>query len=402
MKFRTLAALGCAAALAVTGVSVASAAPGGEGQTPPKVRFATYNAAMERSNAGDLIADLEAGDEQARAVAQVIQTNRPDVLLINEFDWDAAGEAADIFQEDYLEVGQGNRKPISYPYRYIDTVNTGVLSGFDLNHDGAISLPDDGQGFGFFEGQYAPMVLSMYPIDTEGIRTFQNFLWDDMPDNLLPYEWFNNPPVGAPAADSLRLSSKSHWDLPIQIGDETVHLLASHPTPPAFDDNQADRNKKRNHDEIRLWADYIKGGADAAYIYDDDGTFGGLEDGARFVLEGDQNTDPNDGDGIPGAIQQVLDLPEVTDPLPSSRGGVVNDRSPEHITDPKYDTSFFSSFNLRVDYVLPGNMNVANSKVYWPAAGPGAELVEASDHRMVWADVFVRTQPGTPGGPFPR
>jgi hypothetical protein len=389
MKFRGLAAAGCAVALAVTGVSGASAAPGGTDQTPPKVRFATYNVAFDKStSAGELIDVLQAGSADARSIAEVIQINRPDVLLVNEIDWDAAGEAADIFQEDYLEVGQNNQKPITYPYRYLDTVNTGVLSGSDLNHDGTIALPDDGHGFGLFEGQYGMLVLSMYPIDTAAVRTFQNFLWTDMPGNLLPYDWFDNPPVGPPASPTLRLSSKSHWDLPILIGDETVHLLASHPTPPAFDDNQADRNKRHNYDEIRFWSDYMKSGSDAAYIYDDNGVHGGLPQGAKFVMVGDQNTDPNDGDGLPGAIAQVLDLPMVTDPLPSSRGGVVNDRSPEHITDPKYDTSFFSSFNLRVDYVLPGNLKVGNSKVYWPAAGPGADLVTASDHRLVWADVF--------------
>ena len=33
-----------------------------------------------------------------------------------------------------------------------------------------------------------------------------------------------------------RLSSKSHWDVPLSIGGRTVHFLVSHPTPPVFDD----------------------------------------------------------------------------------------------------------------------------------------------------------------------
>ena len=56
----------------------------------------------------------------------------------------------------------------------------------------------------------------------------------------------------------LRLSCKIHWDVPVQIGSETVHFLVSHPTPPAFDGPE-DRNGRRNHDEIRFWADYIPG-----------------------------------------------------------------------------------------------------------------------------------------------
>jgi hypothetical protein len=59
----------------------------------------------------------------------------------------------------------------------------------------------------------------------------------------------------------LRLSSKSHWDVPIDIplGDgvtKRVHMLLHHPTPPAFDGEEG-RNLRRNHDEIRLFADYV-------------------------------------------------------------------------------------------------------------------------------------------------
>jgi phenylpropionate dioxygenase-like ring-hydroxylating dioxygenase large terminal subunit len=82
----------------------------------------------------------------------------------------------------------------------------------------------------------------------------QYFRWKDMPDALLP----DDPATPAPAdwysSDELnvfRLSSKSHWDLPIRIGKETVHFLVSHPTPPVFDGPE-DRNGTRNHDEIRF------------------------------------------------------------------------------------------------------------------------------------------------------
>ena len=66
-----------------------------------------------------------------------------------------------------------------------------------------------------------------------------------------PRDWYS-PEV----LRSLRLSSKSHWDLPVRIGRRTVHVLASHPTPPTFDGPE-DRNGTRNHDEIRFWAEYV-------------------------------------------------------------------------------------------------------------------------------------------------
>ncbi len=64
--------------------------------------------------------------------------------------------------------------------------NTGIPSGFDLDNNGSIGGPNDAFGFGFFPGQYGMAVYSMHPIDFGNIRTFQLFLWKDMPGALLP------------------------------------------------------------------------------------------------------------------------------------------------------------------------------------------------------------------------
>ncbi len=118
----------------------------------------------------------------------------------------------------------------------------------------------------------------------------------------------------------LPLSSKSHWDVPIDVDGEVVHVLASNPTAPTSDGAE-DRNGLRNADEIRFWADYVDG-AETSWIVDDAGVAGGLDPDAEFVIVGDLNADPVDGDSLPGAIQQLLDLDRVQDPLPSSDGAV--------------------------------------------------------------------------------
>jgi len=122
-----------------------------------------------------------------------------------------------------------------------------------------------------------------------------------MPGALLPV----NPATGQPWFSSaqlevVRLSSKSHWDVPIDFYGRTVHFLVSHPTPPVLDGPE-DRNGRRNFDEIRFWVDYLRPGRAARYIYDDAGVTGGLQAGAPFVIAGDQNSDPLDGDSVPGA-----------------------------------------------------------------------------------------------------
>jgi len=388
------------AMLATVALTVAMVPMAATGAEPEPVRFATFNASLNRFNAGDLADDLSTLDNaQAKVIAEIIQRTRPDVVLINEFDFDPL--ALDLFRQNYLEVSQRGAEPIEYLDSFIAPSNTGIPSGHDLNNDGTIGGADDAFGFGFFPGQFGMAVLSRYPI--VGTRTFQNFLWKDMPDALLPVD----PATGASwySADELadfRLSSKSHWDVEIQIGRQQVHFLASHPTPPVFDGDE-DRNGTRNHDEIRFWADYVIPSRDN-YIYDDEGVAGGIERGEPFVIAGDQNSDPLDGDSIPGSIQQLLEHPRInTKQTPTSSGGIwaaetqnaINDL---HLSDPAEDTADFGEppGNLRADYVLPSKqLRIVDSAVFWPAEGEqffeltGTFPFPSSDHRLVWVDVMV-------------
>lgn len=372
---------------------------------PVGVRFATFNASLNRNSAGQLISDLSTpNNAQAKTIAEIIQRTRPEVLLINEFDFDANGTAANLFRQNYLSVSQNDAEPITYNYFFVASSNTGIPSGRDFNNNGVIGGPDDAFGFGFFPGQFGMAVYSMYPIQYDEVRTFQNFLWKDMPGALLPID----PATGEPWYDEgdlaiFRLSSKSHWDVPIAIGSKTVHFLVSHPTPPVFDGPE-DRNGTRNFDEIRLWADYISP-RKGDYIYDDEGRSGGLKPGELFVIAGDQNSDPNDGDSIPGSIQLLLDHPLInTKVTPDSEGGpeaavLQGGANTTHISDPANDTADFADTapgNLRADYVLPRKtLQISDSEVFWPLTTDpffyltGVFPFPSSDHRLVWVDVRV-------------
>ena len=368
------------------------------------LRFATFNASLNRTRAGQLVEDLSTPDNaQARNVAETIQRADPDVVLVNEFDYDPA--AVDLFRDNYLEVGHNGAPPVDFPYSFVAPSNTGIPSGHDLDNNGTVGGGNDAFGFGEYAGQYGMVVYSKYPIATQRVRTFQTFRWADMPGALLP----DDPATSAPAdwyspaelAD-VRLSSKSHWDVPIRIGAETVHFLVSHPTPPVFDGAE-DRNGKRNFDEIGFWADYVAGGRSASYIYDDRGGRGGLSRGASFVIAGDQNSDPLDGDSVPGAIQQLLDHPAVNDSnAPTSAGGpeaaaLQGGINTTHESDPAYDTADFADTNpgnLRADYVLPSqDLRIIGSAVFWPTTDSplyrltGAFPFPTSDHRLVWVDL---------------
>ncbi len=200
-------------------------------------------------------------------------------------------------------------------------MNTGVPSGVDLDHDGTIAnepgargYGNDAFGFGLFPGQYGMVIYSKFPIAVRDIRRFGKVLWKNMPRALLPLKDDGTSWYSPEALAVLRLSSKDHWDVPVRVNGRTIHLLASHPTPPAFDGPE-DRNGKRNHDEIRLWADYLTGGNAASYL----GTDAKLAPPAEFVILGDLNSDPVDGGSMPGSIDQLLKHPRVdTRLIPSS------------------------------------------------------------------------------------
>jgi len=377
-----------------------------EDRADSTLRFATFNASLNRTRAGQLVEDLSTpGNTQASNVAETIQRVDPDVVLINEFDYDPP--AVDLFRDNYLEVGHHGAQPVDYPYSYVAPSNTGVPSGHDLDNNGTVGGGNDAFGFGAYAGQYGMVVYSKYPIDTSRVRTFQTFRWADMPSAMLP----DDPATDAPAdwyspaeLEDVRLSSKSHWDVPIRVGRETVHFLVSHPTPPVFDGPE-DRNGTRNFDEIRFWADYVSGGHRARYIYDDQGKRGGLHPEATFVIAGDQNSDPLDGDSVPGAIQQLLDHPRVNErDAPTSDGGpeasaLQGGANTTHESDPAFDTADFVDVpgpgNLRADYVLPSNeLQIKQSAVFWPTTDSelyrltGAwPFIPTSDHRLVWVDV---------------
>jgi hypothetical protein len=413
MRRLLLTAVLCAVVIggSVAGVSPASAASGAD------VRFATFNVSLNRPAQGMLREHLASPNvddvyrRQARNVAEVIQRAAPDVVLVNEFDYDP--EAARLFARNFLAVSQNGAPAQHYPYWFIAPSNTGIPSGVDLNNNGVVDTTpgdnaygDDSFGFGWFPGQYGMVVYSKFPIDLDAVRTFQLFRWRDMPGNLMPVPFYSPEEQAI-----LRLSSKSHWDVPIDVGKKTVHFLVSHPTPPVFDGPE-DRNGRRNHDEIRFWADYVTP-ARSSYIYDDEGRRGGLKPGQLFVIAGDQNSDPLDGDSVPGAIQQLLEHPLVNTRLTPASAGAVEATALQgranltHRSPPRFDTADFSDSapgNLRADYVLPRkNLKIAGAGVFWPVlADPLSRLTgvfdpqwsavggfPTSDHRLVWVDLAV-------------
>ncbi|MDF2231389.1 endonuclease/exonuclease/phosphatase family protein [Albimonas sp. CAU 1670] len=388
-----------AGALALAAAALAAPAPAQDWPPPPaegSVRVATWNVSLSRAGAGLAWKAVAEVHDQARDVARVIRAVRPDVLLVQELDHDAEGRALAALADLLAQAGPEGAPGLDYPYRFAAPSNTGVPSGLDLDGDGEVSGPGDAWGWGRFAGQYGMAVLSRLPLDVEGARSFRLLPWAAMPGNLLPADHYD-PGTAA----RLRLSSKSHWDLAATLPDgRRLHLLASHPTPPVFDGPE-DRNGRRNHDEIRFWADYLSG---EGWMVDDAGRAGALPPEASAVVLGDLNADPADGDGRRQGIRALLSHPRLQDPRPASPGAAAAARAQGGANDgqagdPALDTADWRDErgpgNLRVDFVLPTrDLEVTGAGVFWPAPDDpraawvaGGRRPATSDHRLVWVDL---------------
>lgn len=375
-------------ALAVTMSAPASATVVADVETSPTLRVLSYDVSMDH----DLSESLPDGtDEQAAAVAQVLQSTRPDIALLggfgsalNDIELD---EALEVFAEEYLGVGQNGEEALTYAFSY-------PAVGADGDDDPAAQDADA------TEALLGPgmVLLSRYPIDAEQLRTFSSFQWSDMPGALLP-EGEEQGADEEPGA----LSTAGHWDIPIEVGSTTVHVLASHPAATV---DAEEFELRRNHDELRFWSDYVSGVRSWArsYIYDDEGVSGGLGAGTRFVILGRLGADPHDGDALDDAVGQLLEHRRINDPEPTSVGAMEASETQgrinsQHTGPSELDTADLADDgpgNLRLDYVLPSkNLPVADAGVFWPAADePGSELTgiepfPASAHRPVWVDLRV-------------
>ncbi len=384
----------------------ASACDDGAADRSVVLRVATFNVEDIRTD------DLRRTDHpRLSRIAAIIQELRPHVILINEIAYDQEGVAGydaltgpgqngRRLADAYLAVAQRpERDPVTYQ-AVMTPSNTGLASGFDLDNNGvAVTDPpqvpsagpdgapapqtqegraygNDSWGFGMFPGQYA---MTLLVVDTltvlhDRIRTFQHFRWSQMPGALRPEDpetgrfWYSDAEW-----NEMRLSSKTHIDVPVEMPNgATIHFLCSHPTPPAFDGAEK-RNRLRNHDEIRFWHDYLSG---AGYIVDDQGTSGGFT-GGSFVVMGDLNADPDEGDSIGNPIKNLL----------YSAPNMSSTFVPQAVmTQEALDDDDTSAWGLRIDYVLPSmDLEVTGGSVYRYDADEGP----ASDHFPVWVDLVV-------------
>ncbi len=334
------------------------------------LRIATFNTELARKGPGLLLRDiLSEDDPQVEAVARVIAHARPDIIALQGIDYDYDLAALGALRGRIAQYGHDMR------HVFAARPNTGMATGLDLDGDGRLGRARDAQGYGDFAGQGGMAVLSRFPILHDQVTDLGALLWRDAPSALLRLE-DGTPLLPPPVAEVQRLSTTGHWDVPVMLGDTRLHLLTFHASPPVFDGPE-DRNGRRNHDEIVLWQHYL------------DGRLGPAPQGP-FVIAGDANLDPVDGDGRKTAIARLLTDGRLTDPAPRRAGDVAQGAG--HRGDPRLDTVDWPGPDpgaLRVSYVLP-SLGLEVLKAGIVTADDTDAAPTASRHRLVWVDLRVK------------
>lgn len=323
------------------------------------IRIASFDPELSRKGPGLLLRDIMRGkDPQILATVMVIAEANPDVLLLTGFDWDHDRAALRAFAQLLARSGA------NYPHLLAPQPNRGMPSGADLDGDGKLAEADDSQGWGSFTGQNGMAILSRIPLGE--LTDYSAMLWRDLPGNLI------EGALTPEAAAVQRLSTNGHWDVEI-LTSPPLHLLAFAATAPVFDGPE-DRNGRRNHDEIAFWSTHLPD--------------------APFVLAGNANLDPQDGDGRHDAIAALLADPRLTDPLPRSDGGEKAADAGQK-GDPALDTADWPDNepgNLRVTYLLPSKgQRITGTGIFWPAEGQplSQAAATASPHKLVWLDLEI-------------
>ncbi len=319
-------------------------------------RIATFAAPLSRDGPGLLLRDIKRDeDPQIDATRSIIAAISPDIIVLTDFDYDLDGVA--------LAALAASFDP-HYPHHFALQPNAGLAIGLDLDGNGRLGDARDAHGYGRFAGDGGMAVLSRYPIDSSQVTDLSRLLWKDLPGATLP-QTADGPFPSAAAQQVLRLSSTGHWIVPVILPDgPPLALLAFSATPPVFDGPE-DMNGLRNRDELRMWEVVLDGG------------FGPPP--GSFVIAGNANLDPDDGQGLSDAMARFLQNPKLQDPLPSQDTADWPEDGPG---------------NLRVSYVLPSvDWTVTDAGVVWPApddpmrALVGDDGLAAGPHHLVWVDI---------------
>ncbi len=374
-----------------------SAAGGGRGgkadDTSDKLRIAQFN--IRELTTAKL---LDANNKQVNSAAELIARFDADILSINEIQYalkdvpDAGLPGATTARPGALATGDDPANnaarlaarvtevdaDVEYPYAAMFLGNSGFA--YTGSTGGHAELAT--RGFGEWQGRFNSALLSKHEILVDDVRVIHDYPWHDVPDNSLADM---EAALGIAVPADYPIFEKALFVVPVKLEDGTVlHMVLAHPVSSGFND----LNPYRNRDELHAISLFLTGELPGVEPLPAD---------AHFIVIGDLNSDPEDGEGG-GGIHALLEHPLIDPYFPVGRGGTAGTH-PERNTflsgcgRDTLVTNPASKLQLQLDYLLTSSTLGAPdaSAVYWPdRATDAAEYAltcYASDHRYVWMDL---------------
>lgn len=341
---------------------------------------------------------LDEDAPQLVAMAQVLDRFRPDILSINELQFDIEnvpeaglpGAPSTVQPGDACQAKNARRladrlhalnPELRYDYAVVAMGNSGVE--FQTTEEVADNFkvrPDE------FLGRYSLGLISRYPILHDQVRVLHDLAWHDLPGNSIDAI---REDLDIEVPEGYWLFEKAIVVVPIDVNGSILHVVLLHPMTSGFHP----MNPYRNHDELRALQLWLAGELDAP-------GWEPLPEDAMFVLIGDWNVDPEDGDGDRASLPQVLSSPRVVTHFPEGEGGTkgVNPRRNTFLSgcgreDGTLPWNPQNKMQMQLDYMLPSTTigQPTESGIFWPTY-PSEDwnlACRASDHRLMWEDLAL-------------
>lgn len=342
---------------------------------PPLFRYVHYN--IKELTTAKL---LDAQNEQINTAAKIIRNLGPDLLSINEMQYDLP----DVPTPGLPGTGQNMKRLIertrlegrdTWSFN-LAQANTGNRA--KKKQDGSYATDPNGPGsadladvisFGTFPGQYSTGFGTRLSIEARAVYT--DLKWKDWDASLQLGSL--TLPNGQPAPETMELFDKNFNDTTVLLEGRTAHFITFHTVPAFGFGGSADLNIARNKSQLEFLAWYLTGQCEPSNeqsaVKSCQTDIRPLAENTPFIAVGDLNVDWSTSDGGAAVLKSLLTNARVHNwraPNPDHLFRAEEDTKKSYITYMS-DGVDLGKLQSELDYfVVSKHFRIANGKVSAP------------------------------------
>jgi len=246
-------------------------------------------------------------NKQLKKVKEIVSLYEPELLFINEIQYDIDGAPNDNFKTNGENLNKLN-SILGTQLKYISfyPANTGKNAKrnsqgeyySDPNSPGARDFADQ-VNFGTIPHQYSSGLLSKYPIVEEKVIT--DIEWKAFNPQIDLTKFTTGDGKALPS--DMELFDKNFLDVTLDVKGKMIHVIVLHTVPAYHFGNKKSPNYLRNRDQLRFLEWYLSGKTDI------DVTLLGIKPikGESFIAAGDWNVDPTSDNPGSAVLKRIFD-----------------------------------------------------------------------------------------------